>query len=601
MGISKHKTGLEIDAVDKASSKVRKLGKSFDFLSKKSKKLESRFARISAMQKQLRGFTKLGAGMQSFGKKMTVGVTLPIGLMGASIIKSSVDFEQGMNKVEALTGATGKTLDKMREKAKLLGSRTVFSATQAADAMGFLGMAGFKTGQIMASIGPVLNLAAASGIELGRAADITSNIMGAFGIKAKEATRVADVLAAVTSKSNVNMEQLADTMKMAAPVAAQFGLTIEQTAAAAGILGNIGIQGTSAGTALKNAFLGLAAPGSRASKIMKKLGVEISGKSGKMREFSSIMTDMGKAISDLPKATQLKVLNAVFGKIGIAGASELVKQAKAGKLREFGKALNDVDGYAGKMATTLNKGAPGAVKNFGSALEGIKIQIWEKGGIKDGFQSITNGAISTMRWLTKLDPVMLKLSVTIGLVAAAIGPLALIIGTVIKFMPILVSGLAAMGTVLGYVMGAFKIIGIALLFVGKALLLNPIGATITGIAVGAFLLIKYWTPVKTFFSNMWSGIKNIFSSGADYISRKMGAFKSLFGFGPNEQKVTVKNQGSFGKDRSTARSNQAIRGMNQTNTNNAAVSVDFTNLPQGSRINSPGEDFLNVNLGFANI
>ena len=254
--------------VDSLSAPMKKMTKSFKPVTRAAKRANVQFRLMqrntAKLRKNIKGF---GNGMSSVGKSMTVGLTAPIAAFGASTISTAVKFEQSMNKVEALTKATGKPLIKMRDLAKDMGASTQFSASQAADAMGFLGMAGMNTNQILTATPAILDLAAASGTDLARSADIASNIMGAFGLKAKDMTHIANVLARTTAGANVDMNMLAESMKAAGPVAKSYGLSIEETSAAIGLLGNVGIQGSLAGNSLKNMMLNLTAPASRAKKI----------------------------------------------------------------------------------------------------------------------------------------------------------------------------------------------------------------------------------------------------------------------------------------------------------------------------------------------
>lgn len=183
-------------------------------------------------------------------------------------LKPAVDFEYAMAKVGAITNeaADSEGFKKLSDKARELGRTTQYTSAQAAEAMQFLGMAGFNTEQILKASPAALNLAIAGNMDLGRTADIASNILTGFNLKAEETTRVADVLAQTSRTTNVNVEMLGETMKYAAPAAAAVGGTLEETAALAGVLGDAGIQATMSGTMLRAAYLRLAAPVGKGQK-----------------------------------------------------------------------------------------------------------------------------------------------------------------------------------------------------------------------------------------------------------------------------------------------------------------------------------------------
>ena len=391
-----------------------------------------------------------------------------------------------------------------------MGATTQFSATQAAKAQAFLAKAGFDSLEIFQALPSVLNLAAASNLDLAKAADITSNIMGAFNIKADDTERVANVLARATAGANVDMEQLGETMKFAAPVAKQFGASLEDTAAAAGLLGNIGIQGSAAGTALKNAFLGLSGPSTKAAKLLKAMGVEVADSEGKMFGFAKIMKGLGGKLGQLPQQAKLNVLKELFGKIGIAGGAALQEFAKTGELDNFIKSMSDTSVTAEGMAKTMNKGAVGAMRGFTSALEGLSIAIGDS-GVLDFFTDMVKGMTGFIRKISKAHPSILQLGVILGILAAAVGPVLFFIGALIAIMP----GLITIAGALGITVGVLAI---------KFLL---IGALIVGLIVVGFLLIKHWDKVKAFMLETWSKISAFMDTKLGFLMQILFPFVFL--------------------------------------------------------------------------
>lgn len=590
--------------VDKLTAPVKRMTKAFNPVTKAAKRANIQFKLMQKNTEKLRTNIKnFGKGVSGVGKSMTLGLTAPITAFGVSTIKTAINFEQSMNKVAALTKATGKPLNNMRELAKKLGSETQFSASQAADAMSFLGMTGFNTNQILQATPAILDLAAASGTELARSADIASNIMGAFGLKAKDMTRVADVLAATTASANVDMEMLAESMKVSAPIAKMYGLSLEETSAAMGLLGNVGIQGSLAGNSLKNMMLNLTAPTSRAKKLIKGIGVDVLKTDGSMRSLTDILADLGPALSKIPKAKQLAVLNEVFGKRAIAGAGELVTQALAvgedgvNAIERFTNSLKNADGTASKMAKTMQKGAPGAVKSLASAFEGLQIAIAES-GVLEIFTDIVKGLTGILRKLSQTNPTFLKMASIAAVVVAAIGPLLVAFGAIIAMIPSMMTGFAMLKSGLivlkGFavfakifaviakigpiVMAVLKGIGILV-----AALVSPIGLVVAGVvALVAALanLILRWDKIK-------KGFQGGFVKGV----------KTFFGFGDDDKKPTIASgeaKGApLGADKITKQSNDFK--MRQQK---ATVDVNFANMPKDTRvITDDRQSILNVNTG----
>jgi TP901 family phage tail tape measure protein len=415
------------------------------------------------MGKSMKTIQKMGKGMQNVGRQMTMGLTAPIVGAGVAIARVATGFEASMNKVEALTQAAGKPLQDMRELAKKLGRETQFTAGQAADAMAFLGMAGFETNDILAATPGLLDLAAASNTDLARSADIVSNMLGRFQLEAGEAGRVADILAATTASANVDMEMLEETMKAAGPIAKKAGASLKDTAVLAGFLGNMGIQGSLGGTAMKNMFVRLASPAGAAAGVLKKLGLEVADAQGNLRPYADIIGELSGKMAKLGTAQQLRVIDVLFGKRAIAAVGAMtgdMAKMNSGFAR-LSERLKETDGRAKQMATTMMKGAPGAFKRFISALEGMAIAIAESGFL----DMLANAAVkfaNLFKRIAELNPKILKWGMIVAGVVAAIGPLLFILGKLFVIFGAIGVKIAASGGII-------------------AMLSNPIGWIIAAI------------------------------------------------------------------------------------------------------------------------
>lgn len=223
--------------------------------------------KIDAVGKKLES---VGNKMSSVGSSMTRYVTAPIVALGTAAIKTTADFDESMSQVKAVSGATGEEFDKLREKAREMGAKTKFSASEAADAFNYMAMAGWKSGEMLDGIEGIMNLAAASGEDLATTSDIVTDALTAFGLKAKDSGHFADVLAAASSNANTNVSMLGESFKMCAPVCGSLGISAEDAAVALGLMANAGVKGSQAGSSLRTGLVNLSKPTKQMTTYMKK-------------------------------------------------------------------------------------------------------------------------------------------------------------------------------------------------------------------------------------------------------------------------------------------------------------------------------------------
>lgn len=256
----------------------------------------------------------VGKKMTSVGKSMTTWVTAPIVGAGAAIVKTTADFDEGMSKVQALSGATGDELQQLRDKAKEMGAKTKFSATESAEAFQYMALAGWKTGDMLEGIEGIMNLAAASGENLGSVSDIVTDGLTAFGLQAKDSAHFADVLAAAMANSNTDVAGLGEAFKYVGPVAGAFGYSIEDVSIALGTMANAGIKGSSMGTSLRQALVQLTAPTDTAAAYMDKYGISLYDSEGRTKSLMDVMQDLRRSFGDTAQdlnltEDQMKQLN----------------------------------------------------------------------------------------------------------------------------------------------------------------------------------------------------------------------------------------------------------------------------------------------------
>lgn len=463
---------------------------------------------------------KIGKGMSSAGRKMSMGVTLPIVAMGAGIIKTAANFEQGMNRVRALTGATGSDFDRLRGQARELGSTTQFTAKESADAMGFLAMAGFNTNQILGAMPGTLQLAAAAQLDLAASADIVSNVLTGYQMDVAELSRVNDVLVKTFTSANVDLSMLGQAMKVAGPIAASIGLEFEEVSAAVGLFGNAGIQGAQAGTHLRNVIARLADLTPDAEKALKRLGVDkeqLVDSAGNVKSLSAVIHALG------PHANRTKELVEIFGmRTGPMLAALLGQGGDA--LDEFTAELKESGGTAERIAETQMEGAYGAMKRLTSAVEGLALAIADS-GLLEWFTGMVEKLTNFVQNLSKTNPKMLKLGTIIAGLVAAIGPLLMAIGFI-------ASGLGALISVFSAVGGAIVAVGGTL----AAITVGPIGLLLAavGALVGVFwffrdeikLIAKFvWEDLKEYLQDKFKPIVDFLKDQTQLI---IGYWKDVF-------------------------------------------------------------------------
>lgn len=327
-------------------------------------------------------FGKFGADVKQgfamgFGMSTVDMVTNAIGLVKdgiADAIQTTAEFEQSMANVQAVTGATGKEFDTLTNFARELGKTTMMSANESAEAMSFLGMAGWNTSEIMAGLPAILDLTVASGKDFASVADIVSDNLTAFGMTAQDAGKYSDALAYAMSHANVNMDTLGESLKYIAPVAESAGVSMEDAVAMTMMLGDAGIKGSQAGTTLRTVMLNLTGANEKATQTLKDLGVEVFDSQGKTRKFSDIIRDLDKSMEGMTDAQKTATLNTLVGKTAVSGFSAILAQG-ADKLDAYVEGIENSNGASAEMAEIMGNTLEGKTKLFNSALDELKITM----------------------------------------------------------------------------------------------------------------------------------------------------------------------------------------------------------------------------------
>lgn len=296
---------------------------------------------------------------------------------GKACISAGMDFDSQMSTVAAISGATGEEFEILRAKAQEMGATTAFSATESAQAMEYMAMAGWKTTDITNGLAGVMNLAAASGEDLATTSDIVTDAMTAFGMSADQSTYFADVLAQTATNANTNVGMMGETFKYVAPLAGAMGYNIEDMSAAIGLMANAGIKGSQSGTSLRNIITNLASPTDTVAGAMDDLGISLTDSDGKTKSFGETLSDLRISFADLDEVQKTQYASAIAGKEGMSGLLALINSSD----EDFDKLTDSIKNCTGaseKMAEIRLDNLEGDVTLFKSALEGAQIAISDK-------------------------------------------------------------------------------------------------------------------------------------------------------------------------------------------------------------------------------
>jgi TP901 family phage tail tape measure protein len=360
---------------------------------------------------------------------------------------------------------------------------------------------GFETNEIMSSMPGLLDLAAAAQMDLGRAADIASNIISGFGYEAEEAGRVSDVLASGASSANTTVEQLGDAMATVAPVASSLGLDIEDLTAAVGFMSDAGLQGSRSGRMLRQGMLRLASPTGAAADLIDELGINVFDADGNMKAMHEVVGELEQGLGDMSSEAQTAALTTIFGAQTTAGWTALIERG-SDELAEYTGQLQDSEGAASEMAETMMDNAKGALIEFRSALEGVGIALSEH--LLPSVTRIIEQGTDLVRGFGELDESTQKWIVNLGLAAAAIGPVMLAVGPLVTGIGTLTAGMGALSLGIAGAGGLTAALG------GLATALGPIGLTVAGVtaAIGGLAYGGYklneWMQDAAFESNIFS-------------------------------------------------------------------------------------------------
>lgn len=327
-------------------------------------------------EKATQYWTGAGSKIKSVVSTITAATGAGAVAAGTAAINAGKSFEAGMSEVQAISGASRKDLEALTNKAKEMGATTKFSATQASEGLKYMAMAGWNSQQMIDGLPGVMNLAAASGEDLGTVSDIVTDALTAMGLKASDSAHFADVLATAASSSNTNVAMMGETFKYAAPVAGALGYNIEDLAQAIGLMGNAGIKSSQAGTALRSILTRLASPPKDCAEAMEKYGISIKNSDGKMKSLMEVMENMRDSLQGLPEDEQAAAASALGGQEAMSGLLAIVNASES-DFNKLSKAIDNASGAAQDQADIMNDNLQGALYELGSAAESAGIELYD--------------------------------------------------------------------------------------------------------------------------------------------------------------------------------------------------------------------------------
>lgn len=488
------------------------------------------------------GFKDFGEKAEAAGKKLA---PLSIGITGltTTAVKVTADFDASMSKVKAISGATGDEFDALRDKAREMGSKTKFSASEAAAAMEYMAMAGWKTDDMLQGIDGIMNLAAASGTDLATTSDIVTDALTAFGKSADDAGQLADILASASSNANTNVEMMGESFKYVAPLAGAMGYSMEDTSIALGLMANSGIKASQAGTSLRSIMSRMAKPTDEVQTAMNNLGITLDDGNGNMLSFMDVMKQMRSGMGELKISeqelnTEMQLLdeqlangeitesaynksvedlmNKAYGAEGALMAQNAAALAGKNSMsallaivnasdEDFNNLTNAVYGSSGsaqEMADIMQDNLSGQLTILLSQLQEVAIQF---GDILMPVITKVVGAIQGLvQWISNLDPAAKGIVLTVGGLLAVLAPLLILIGKVS-------TGVGAIMTAAPKIVGALSGISSAVSSLWSLLLANPIALVIAAIVAFVALIATKGDEIQALLQKVDDFLQGIFS------------------------------------------------------------------------------------------
>lgn len=522
------------------------------------------------------GLSDIGNQITGAGKTLTVGLTAPIIGAGTAALNLTKDFDKSMSQVAAVSGATGDDFDALRSKAREMGATTKFSASDAADAMNYMAMAGWKTDQMLGGVKGIMDLAAASGEDLATTSDIVTDSLTAFGMSAEESGRLADIMAAASSNANTNVSMLGESFKYVAPLAGAMGYSAEDVSTALGLMANAGIKASQGGTSLRTVLTNLVNPSDEVAMALDYMNISLQNEDGSMKSLKDVMVDLRNGFGDLKiseeeftegigkldeqlangEITQKQYndmvedwINKTFtaedalkgqfaatiaGQTGLSGLLAIVN-ASDEDFEKLSNSIENSNGAAENMAKVMQDNLAGQIDVIKSGLQELAISFGDI--MMPVVTSFASGIQNVVDGLNNLDDNQKTMIMRIALVVAAVGPLLMVFGGLLSGVAGLIKNFETVSTAISNVKTGMTLL--QPVFVGISAPVIALVAVI-GILVAAFVtlwntnegfrnaVIEIFNQVKQTISNFVSEVQKRFDALKPFINAFITFFKNVW-------------------------------------------------------------------------
>lgn len=474
-----------------------------------------------------------GDNISNAGKKL-LPVTAAVTGLGTASVTTAANFESSMSQVQATMGITKdsmstldgqsvNTMDALSNLAKEMGASTAFSATECAEALNYLALAGYSTQEMADTLPTVLNLAAAGGIDLASASDMVTDAMSALGMETAEADTMVDQMAKTASTTNTSVAQLGEGILTIGATAKSIKGGTAELNTALGILANNGIKGAEGGTHLRNIILSLQNPIDQAAAKMQELGVSVYDSEGNMRSMNDILGDLNTSMEGMTSEDKANIISTIFNKTDLSSVNALL--ANTGSTWDsLQSSIENSAGAAQQMADTQLDNLQGQLTLLKSALEGLAISFGQL--LMPALKSIVGAVQKVVDWLNSLDEGTKKVIVTVALVAGALGPVLIVVGKVI-------SAVGTIMTIVPKIAGVINSVKTAFMALNATMLANPIVLIVAAIVALIAIFVVLWNKCegfRNFWKGLWEGIKNIVSTVVEALK---GFFTEVIDFVKN--------------------------------------------------------------------
>lgn len=484
---------MDAKGVDKNSAEYRKLQREIVTTESKLKQFKAELKTLGGekLQAVADKFKEIGKSMEQAGKTMTQKVTVPLAAVGGAALKTGMDFDKAMSQVAATMGTTTDEIKDLEKFAREMGTQGKYNATEVAEGLNYMALAGYDAQKSMKMLPTVLNLAAAGNMELAQASDMVTDAQSALGLTEEETIKLIDEMAKASSKSNTSVSQLGEAMLTVGGTAKMMKGGTQELSTVLGILADNGIKGSEGGTALRNILLSLSAPTDKAAKQLDALGISVFDAEGNMRGMEEIITDLNTAMDGMTDEEKTKAISTIFNKRDLKSVNALLGTS-AQRWNELSGAIGDAEGAAQQMADTQMDNLSGQLTRLKNNLMEAGIAISEQ--LAPYVKKLAEWIQGLVEKFNSLDDETKDMIVKIGLIAAAIGPVLLIGGKIVSLIGVVLGAIAKLSAIL-----------------------NPITLIIAAVVAAGVLLYKNWDTIKEYALQLWAKLKEVFQKIKDFI------------------------------------------------------------------------------------